>query len=79
MVHSGFRGIGNLSFSDIGWPQQPLTEKVLKFNMSFYDSVKKINISSQIIEFKNLYDFEDLRIDFPGFRNPCSLIDLRNT
>ena len=27
--------------SDIGWPQQPLTEKVLKFNMIFYDSTKK--------------------------------------
>ena len=27
--------------SDIGWPQQPLTEKVLKFNMIFHDSNKK--------------------------------------
>ena len=26
--------------SDIGWPQQPLTEKVLKFNMIFHDSNK---------------------------------------
>ena len=24
--------------NDIGWPQQPLTEKVLKFNMIFHDS-----------------------------------------
>ena len=26
----------------IGWPQQPLTEKVLKFNMIFHDSTQKI-------------------------------------
>ena len=25
--------------SNIGWPQQPPTEEVLKFNMSFHDSV----------------------------------------
>ena len=54
--------------SNIGWPQQPPTEKVLKFNMSFHDSVKKVfsktskysNITPQIIEFKNLNDFNDL-------------------
>ena len=28
--------------SDIGCPQQPLTEKVLKFNMIFHDSNKKL-------------------------------------
>ena len=28
--------------SNIGWPQQPLTEKELKFKMGFHDSVKKI-------------------------------------
>ena len=27
--------------SNIGWPQQPPTEKLLKFNMSFHDYVKK--------------------------------------
>jgi hypothetical protein len=25
----------------IGWPQQPLTEKVLKFNLIFHDSTPK--------------------------------------
>jgi hypothetical protein len=25
----------------MGWPQQPPTEKVLKFNMTFHDSTKK--------------------------------------
>ena len=44
---------------DLTWPQQPPAEKVLKFNMSFHDSVKKIffqniKISPQINEFKNL-------------------------
>ena len=28
--------------SSIGWPQQPLTEKVLKFNMIFHDYSRKI-------------------------------------
>jgi hypothetical protein len=27
--------------SGLGWPQQPLTEKVLKFNMIFHDSSRK--------------------------------------
>ena len=27
--------------NDIGWPQQPLTEKMLKFNMIFHDSTPK--------------------------------------
>ena len=27
--------------SGIGWPQQPLTEKVLKFNLIFHDSTPK--------------------------------------
>ena len=28
--------------SNLGWPHQPPTEKVLKFNISFHDSVKKV-------------------------------------
>ena len=31
--------------SNIGWPQQPLTEKVLKFNIGFHDSVKNFFFS----------------------------------
>ena len=27
--------------SNIGWPQQPPTEKLLKFNLIFHDSTKK--------------------------------------
>ena len=32
--------------SNIGWPQQPLTEKMLKFNMIFYDTVKTFLFSN---------------------------------
>ena len=28
--------------NDIGWPQQPPTEKVLKFNMIFHDYTQKL-------------------------------------
>ena len=33
------------NFFDFTWPQWPLTEKVLKFNMSFHDSVKNVFFS----------------------------------
>ena len=69
-----FWGLGiwvlSISFqkSNKDWPQQPLTENVLKFNISFHDSVsffpkhknKVILDSSQTIRFKNLDAFEDL-------------------
>ena len=29
--------------SNIGWPQQPPTEKLLKFNLIFHDSTKKLS------------------------------------
>ena len=56
--------------NDIGWPQQPPTEKVLKFNMIFYDSTKK-NIFSKHkdkAKFKCLDDSEVLSSDFPGLK-----------
>ena len=31
--------------SNIGWPQQPPTEKLLKFNLIFHDSTKIIFVS----------------------------------
>ena len=31
--------------SNISWPQQPLTEKLLKFNLIFHDSTKKHSFS----------------------------------
>ena len=54
----------------IGWPQFPLTEKVLKFNMIFHDSTKKLSFSKHQCkaEFKNLHDSEVLSSDFPGLK-----------
>jgi len=58
---------------------------MLKFNISFHDSVKKLvffktskesDISPKMIEFKNLEDSEVHSSDFPGLRNLSSLIDL---
>jgi hypothetical protein len=42
--------------NDIGWPQQPPTEKVLKFNMIFHDSTQKKIFSKHRnkVEFKYL-------------------------
>ena len=42
----------------IGWPQQPRTEKVLKFNMIFHDSTQKNDFS----EYKtNLWVFDSMQ------------------
>ena len=54
--------------SSIDWPQQPLTEKVLKFNLTFHDSTPK-NVFSKHqnkADFKNLDDSEVPSCDFPG-------------
>ena len=48
--------------SKIGWPQEPLTEKVLKFNLIFHDSTPKNFFSKHKnkAEFKNLDDSESI-------------------
>ena len=65
MAHSRFKRFGNLSFINQfpkkrHRPQQPLTEKVLKFNMIFHDSTKTLFVSKHQnkAEFKNLDDSE---------------------
>ena len=60
--------------SSIGWPQQPLTEKVLKFNMIFHDSSKIILFSKHQnkAEFKNLDDFKVFSSDFPDLRTSAA-------
>ena len=75
MMPSGFRRISSTSFQkcDIGWPQQPPTKKVLKFNMIFPDSTKIVFFFQKSkhqnkVEFKNLDDTEVLSSDFPGLR-----------
>ena len=52
--------------SNKGWPQQPQTEKVLKFKMIFHYSTQKIIFSKHqnIAEFKNLDDSEVPSRDF---------------
>ena len=64
--------VSSISFqkSDIGWPQQPPTEKVLKFIVIFYDSIKKLSFLKHQCkaEFKNLDDSEVLNSDFPGLK-----------
>ena len=62
--------------NEIGWPQQPLTEKVLKFNMIFYDSTPK-NVFSKHkykAEFKCLDDSEVLSNDFLGLKTSAASI-----
>ena len=61
---------------DIGWPQQPLTEKVLKFNKILHDSTTKKVVSKHKIkaESKCLDDSEVLSIDFPGLKNSAALM-----
>ena len=57
--------------NDIGWPQQPPTEKVLKFNMIFHDSTKKLFFPKHQnnAKFNTLDDSEVLSSDFSGLKN----------
>ena len=60
--------------NDIGWPQQPQTERVLKFNMIFHDSTPKNFFSKHKnkTEFKCLDDFEVLSSDFSGLKTSAT-------
>ena len=60
--------------SNIGWPQQPPTEKVLKFNMSFHDFTKKCMSSKHQdkCEIEPLDDSDILRSDFLGLRTSAA-------
>ena len=63
--------------NDIGWPQQPPTEKVLKFNMIFHDSTQKNYFSKhkRKAEFKCLEESEVLSSDFPGLKTSAASIN----
>ncbi len=74
--------------SNIGWPQQPLTEKVLKFNMIFQNSTpQKIYLKHKNkAEFKCLDDSKVLSSDFSGLRtfeasltSPASVTSMAST
>ena len=57
--------------SNIGWPQQPPTKKMLNFDMIFHDSTPP-NFFSKYqnkAEFKNLDDTCVLSYDFPGLES----------
>ena len=58
----------------IGWPQQPLTEKVLKFNIIFHDFTPKKIFSKHKnkAEFKYLDEFEVLSSDFPDLKTSAA-------
>ena len=60
--------------NDIGWPQQPPTEKVLKFNMIFIDYTSKLFFlkHNNKAEFKCLDDSEVLSSDFPGLKSSAA-------
>ena len=60
--------------SNIGWPQQPLTEKVLKFNMPLHDSTIKDILSKHQnkAEFKDLDDSEVFSSNFPVLRTSAA-------
>ena len=57
--------------NDMGWPQQPPTEKMLKFNMIFQDSTPKHFFSKHRneAEFKCLNNSEVLSSDFPVLKH----------
>ena len=68
--------VSSISFqkNDIPWPQQPLTEKVLKFNMIFHDPTPNFCFSKHKnkAEFKCLDDFEVLSSDFSGLKTSAA-------
>ena len=80
MVPGGFRRSGDLCFINqfkkkyIGWPQQPPTEKVLKFNKIFHDHTQKNFFSKHKnkAEFKCLDDSEVLSSGFPGLKTSAA-------
>ena len=43
----------SFQINDNGWPQQPPTEKVLKFNMIFHDSTQKTFFQNVKIKLKS--------------------------
>jgi hypothetical protein len=80
MVPSGFRRIAHLCFinqfskNDITWPQQPLTEKMRKFNMIFHDSTQITFYfkHKNKAEFKCLDDSEVLSSGFLGLKTSAA-------
>ena len=78
LVASGVVGIwvSSTSFQkiDMGWPQQPLTKKMVNFNMIFHESTKSIFFSKHQnkAEFKNLDDSKVLSRNFSDPRTSAA-------
>ena len=78
LVAKGVVGIwvSSTSFQkiNIGWPQQPLTKKVVNFNMVFHESTKLIFFSKHQnkAEFKKMDDSKVLSSDFPDLRTSAA-------
>ena len=66
----------SLKKSNIGWPQQPQTEKVINFKMVFCDSSPNSIFSKHQnkAEIQNLDDSEVLINDFPGIRTSAASV-----
>jgi hypothetical protein len=62
--------------SNIGWPQQPLKDKVLNFSKIVHDSTKKIFFPKyqNKAEFKNLDDSKVLSSNFPDLRTSAASV-----
>ena len=60
--------------NDIGWPQQPPTEKVPKLNMIFHDSTPQNFLlkHKDKTEFKCLDEFEVLSSDFSELKTSAA-------
>ena len=58
----------------MGWLQEPLTEKGLKFNLIFHDSTQNFFFSKHPnkAEFNDMDDSEVLSSDFPGLRTSAA-------
>ena len=66
--------MGKNYYRKIDWPQQPLTEKMRKFNMIFHDSAQKTFFSEHKnkAEFKCLDDSEVISSYFPGLKTSAA-------
>ena len=71
--------------SNIGWPQQPPTEKVLKFNLIFHDSTKnkyfpkikiKLNSRTWMTPKSSVVIFEPLETSAASLTSPASVASL---
>ena len=64
----------SFQMNDSGWPQQPPTENVLKFNMIFHDSTQKkiFPKHKNNAEFKYQDDSEVLSGDFTGLKTSAA-------